>query len=127
LRALNSGTIDCRFPINLSTYDGAQQGVIITDPYVSTEMYAAVRKADRQGISPEQTMAAAVLKGHVSHETFLKDYFPKWRIRAYDTVEDCFRAVGSGETDCTLVSNYRINRITELCSKYKLSTLATGK
>ena len=127
LRALNSGEIDCLFPINLSTYDGAQQGVIITDPYVSTEMYAAVRKADRQGISPEQTMAAAVLKGHVSHETFLKDYFPKWRIRAYDTVEDCFRAVGSGETDCTLVSNYRINRITELCSKYKLSTLATGK
>jgi diguanylate cyclase (GGDEF)-like protein len=127
LQALQKGEIDCVFPINLSAYDGEQRGVIITDPYISTEMYAAVRSADRQGISPEQSMTVAVLKGHISHETFLKDYFPNWKIQMYDTVEDCFKAVGSGDADCTLVSNYRINRVIELCSKYKLTTLATGE
>ena len=127
LLALTKGEIDCLFPINLSSYDGEQLGVIITDPFVVTEMYAVVRTADRQGISAEREMSVAVLKGHPSHETFLKDNFPNWTITYYDSTEESFQAVASSAVDCTLVSNYRINRISDLCAKYKLSTLTTGE
>ena len=126
LKALKNGEIDCVFPINLSAYDGEQLGVVITDPYVRTEMYAAVRTADRQGISPERAMKIAVLKNHPSHETFIRDYFPNWQIQYYDTSDESFQAVATGDADCTLVSNYRINHVSELCAKHNLSTLATG-
>ncbi len=126
VRALSNGEVDCIFPINLSTYDGEQAGLIIADPLVKTELYAAVRSADRQGISPDQKMTVALLKGHPSHETFVKDNFPNWQIKYFDTVAQNFEAVGNGSADCTLVSNYRINRVTDLCAQYDLATLATG-
>ncbi len=127
LRALANDEIDCLFPINLSAYDGEQRDVIITDPFVSTELYAAVRSADHQGLSPDNEMSVAVLRNHPSHETFIRDHFPNWKIKYYDNSAETFRAVGSGDVDCTLVSNYRINRVDDLCSRYGLATLATGE
>ena len=127
LKALANHEIDCVFPISLSAYDGEQEGVIITDPFVKTEMYAAVRSADHMGISPEREMTVAVLKGHPSHESFLKDHFPNWSIKRYANNAESFHAVGSGEVDCTLVSNYRINRVNDLCTDNNLATLSTGE
>lgn len=126
LNALAAGELDCVFPVNLSSYDGEERGVIITDPFVTTEMFAATRAADRQGISPERKMTVAVLEGHPSHVTFLKDNFPDWKICTYDAVDACFCAVAEGEADCTLVSNYRLNRVSNLMTEYKLAPLATG-
>ena len=127
LEALKNNEIDCVFPVNLSTYDGEQMGIIITDPFVRTELYAAVRAADHQGISPDNEMTVAVLAGHLSHATFIKDHFPNWKLKYYDSNQESFKAVGSGEADCTLVSNYRINRVRDLCDKNGLATLATGE
>ena len=127
LKALVNHEIDCVFPISLSAYDGEQQGVIITDPFVKTGMYAAVRSADHQGISPDREMTVAVLSGHPSHESFLKDHFPNWQIKRYGSNAESFHAVGSGEVDCTLVSNYRINRVNDLCAENNLATLSTGE
>ena len=127
LQALVRGEIDCVFPVSLSSYDGEQMGIITTDPFVSTEMFAVVRTADHLGVSPEREMTVAVLKGHPNHETFLKDHFPNWKIIYNDNSEDNFKAVAAGDADCTLVSNYRINRVNDWCRDYKLSTLATGE
>ena len=127
IKALQRGEIDCFFPVNLSSYDGEQLGVIITDPYVSTELYAAVRTADRRGISPEQPMTAAIARGNLGFETFLKDNFPDWEIQYYDEREDGFKAVSAGEADCVLINSYRLNRVKDLCEKYELSPLATGR
>lgn len=126
IKALQRGEIDCLFPVNLSSYDGEQLGVIITDPYVSTELYAAVRTADRQGISPEQPMTVALTRGNLDFETFLKDHFPDWKTRYYDEREDGFKAVSAGEADCVLINNYRLNRVKDLCERYELSPLSTG-
>lgn len=126
LQALKNNEIDCVFPINLSAYDGEQMGIIVTDPFVSTELYAAVRAADHQGISPDNAMTVAVLAGHLSHATFIKDHFPNWTLKYYDSNAESFKAVASGEVDCTLVSNYRINRVKDLCDENGLATLATG-
>ncbi|MBQ6126635.1 MAG: EAL domain-containing protein, partial [Erysipelotrichaceae bacterium] len=127
IKALKNGEVDCIFPINLTAYDAEQLGMIITDPFVTTDMYVAVRTADHQGVSPDMEMTVAVLKGHPNHETFLKDYFPNWKIQYHDSSEENFKAVKSGEADCTLISNYRLNRVSDLCIKNKLSTLATGE
>jgi diguanylate cyclase (GGDEF)-like protein len=126
VQALVRGEIDCVFPVNLSSYDGEQLGIIITDPYATTELYAAVRTADRQGLSPEQDMTIAITKGNLNYESFVMDYFPHWKAAYYDEREDVFKAVSKGEADCILVSNYRLNRMRDLCDRYELSTLATG-
>lgn len=127
VQALKRGEIDCLFPVNLSSYDGEQLGIIITDPYMSTELYAAVRTADRQGISPDVPMTVALTRGNLDFETFLKDYFPNWQITYYAEREDGFRAVSAGEADCVLINNHRLNRTKKLCDAYNLSPLATGR
>ena len=127
LKALLDGEVDCLFPVNLSTYDGEQLGVIITDPLMKTEIYAAVRTADQQGVSQDREMTVAVVRGNPSNETFLMDNFPKWHVLYSDSSEAGFRAVAAGEADCVLVSNYRLNRVSDLCDKYKLTPLATGE
>ena len=127
LAALARGEIDCVFPVNLSAYDGEKRGVIVTDPLVVTEMFAAVRTDYKQGISPDRDMTVAILKGHPNHETFLKDNFPGWHVRSFDDLEACFRAVAEGKVDCALVNCYRLNRVGDLLVQYKLSPLSTGK
>ena len=126
LQALNDREIDCFFPVNLRAYDAEKLGDIITDTFVKTEMYAAVRTADRVGVSQDSEMTVALINGSPNFEIFLMDYFPEWKMTYYDDNEAAFQAVASGEADCVLVSNYRLNRISDLCAKYKLSTLATG-
>ena len=126
LQALSAGEIDCVFPLGMSAYDGEKRGVIITDPLVTTEMYAIVRTAEHQGVSQDQPMTVGVIGGNPNYDTFLMDYFPKWRVKYYENTEAMCKGVASGEVDCGLVSNYRINRVSGLCAKYKLSTLATG-
>ena len=127
LQALSEGEIDCVFPLSLSSYDGEKLGVIITDPLVTTEMYATVRTADRQGVSHDEEMSVAVIKGNPNYETFLMDNFPNWKLVYYDDGTAAYQAVASGEVDCGLVSNYRISQISDLCEKYDLSVLATGE
>ncbi len=80
LQAMADGEIDCLFPLSLSAYDSEQRGVIITDPLVVTEMFAAVRTADHLGVSPEREMLVAVIKGNPNYETFLMDCFSAWRL-----------------------------------------------
>lgn len=125
LEALAKGEIDCVFPLGLSAYDGEKYGVIITDPLVSTEMYAVVRTAEHKGIERDRKMNVAVIKGNPNYETFIRDNFPNWQLYYYDDIESAFEAVASEEVYCALVSNYRINRVSDLCAKYELSTLAT--
>ncbi|MCR5844060.1 MAG: transporter substrate-binding domain-containing protein, partial [Oscillospiraceae bacterium] len=64
MEALSRGEIDCVFPVNLSACDAEIIGAIITDPLVTSEMFALMREADHRGVSPDQEMTVAVLKGH---------------------------------------------------------------
>ena len=127
MEALTSGKIDCLFPVSLSPYDGEQMGIIITDAFVETEMYVAVRTADRQGVSPDRQMTVALISGNPNFESFLMNYFPSWNTKYYEDVPSGFHAVASGEVDSVLVSNYRLNRLSELSIKNDLSALTTGK
>ena len=64
----------------MSSYDGETLGIVSTNPVVSTEMYAAVRASDHQGVSPEREMTVSIIEGNPNYVTFVKDYFPKWNI-----------------------------------------------
>ena len=127
LAALTRGEIDCFFPVCLSSYDGEKLDVIITDPLLKTEMYVGVRSADKKGVSWDNEMKVAVIKGNPNYEIFLLDNFPRWKASYYEDSESAYQAVASGDADAVLISSYRLNSMYELCEKYKLSTLATGK
>ncbi len=127
LQALANGEIDCFFPVSLSAYDGEGLGLLVSDPFVRTEIFAAVRTADQLGVSNEREMAVAVLQGDPNSLTFLMDFFPNWHAVEYPDESACYRAVASGEADCVLVSNYRLNRASNASAKYGLSILATGE
>ena len=127
LKALENHEIDCVFPLSISTYDGEQRGIVITDPLVSSEMYATVRTADHQGIERDAGIKVALVSGNPSYETFVRDYFPNWKILTYNDGESAFRAIASGQADCVLVSNYRLSRVSEQLARYKLSALVTNE
>ena len=127
LQAMEKGEIDCVFPLSMSAYDGEQRGIIISDPVISTEMYATVRTADRMGISPEREMRVAVIKGNPNYESFLMDHFPKWQVQYYSDGTDAFLAVAGGVADCGLASSYRVSHISDELAEYRLSALSTGE
>ena len=127
LQALAANEVDCVFPLGISAFDGEQRGVVITDPFVSTEMYATIRTTDARGFSPEDAMTVAVIRGNPNYESFLMDHFPSWKAALYDDAEAALRAVAAEEADCGLVSNYRISRVGDMLVKYKLTPLTTGE
>ena len=126
LKALKNGEIDCVFPVILTPYDGEQEDLLAVSTPIESEMYAVVRTSDRSDFSLNGEVAVAVNKGNPSYETFLMDNFPDWERVYFETSEDCLRGISEGEADCILMSNYRIDRITALMERYKLSALSTG-
>ena len=127
LHALAAGEIDCVFPLSLGAYDGEQQGVISTDPLVRSEMYALVRTTDHRGVTRDEEITVALVRGNSGYEAFCKDYFLNWTIAWYDDGDSAYQAVASGEADCALASNYRISRVGDALVKYKLSPLTTDE
>ena len=127
LDALKAGEIDCVFPVFLSIGDGEELGVSVTSGIMDTEMYAAVRKEDHISTLSEREMTVAIHEGEINYETFLKEYFPNWKIVYCGNTEKGCRAVADGTADCMLFSNYRLTQTEGLRKKYKLAVLATGK
>ena len=127
LKALQDGDIDCVFPVNLSSNEAEEMGLVATSPLARTELYAVVKNADRQNALswPETTVAIAM--GDVSCEEFIKDNFPAWNIMRYNGSEECFRAVRGGEANCCLVGNYRLFEFNSVMDQYGLTAVATGK
>ena len=127
LEALKNGEIDCIFPVNFSDYDGEKADVFVTSPPMHSEMFAVVRKEDRKKYSLKEIDSVACVKGNHYHENFTKKYFPNWEVKFFDKPEDRYQAVASGEADCLLVTLYRLNRIADQFSKYKLTAISTGE
>ena len=127
LRALVNHEIDCAFPLSLSTWDAEQYHVVCTDPLISTEMYATVRTSDPHGLQPDSDVRVALLAGNPNYETFVRDYFPNWRIAWYESREAAFQAVASGESDAFLISNFRLPRLHDLFQSYNLTALTTSR
>ncbi len=126
LDALRKGEVDCVFPTNLGGYDGEKQGVVMTPPLMSTEIYAVVRQADMSNFTNREHVVVAVNHGNPNYDAFLADHYPTWQVVYYETTDDCLKAVSKNMADCVLVSSYRYNNMSRLCERYNLTTFPTG-
>ena len=127
LSAMKNGEVDCVFPVNLSTYDGETTGILTINPVMKTEMSLLVSMGDGSENTLRQNMTVAIDKENINLETFIKDDIPAWTIKAYDSLEDCFRAVSAKEADGVLACNYRMFDYEPLRERYKLTALPTGE
>ena len=126
LEAVQNGEADCMFPVGLRDTDGEELGVALTPGMMHSEIYTVVRAGDKAGFLEKTGVRVAVVPDNPNYGPLLLESFQDWERVEYPDLEACFRAVASGDADCLLISNYRLNSLSELCDKLKLSTLATG-
>ena len=124
--ALERGEVDCVFPANMSCYDSEEQEVLLTSVLVRTDIYAVVRRNEKNYFNNKEHVVVAVNEGNLNYASFLEVNFPGWQAIYYPTTGDCLKAVHDGVADCVLISSYRYNSISKLCDKYNLTTFATG-
>ena len=125
LDALRAGAIDCIFPVNLSSYDGETMGILVTTPFMQTEMYAVTRKTDHHVLLPEHEITVAVKEGNPNYAIFFKDHFPNWKMLTYGSIKECLHAVEAGKADCAILNNYRAIQ-NDVLHNNTLSSYTTG-
>ena len=109
LAAMKDGVIDCVFPVNISSYEGEEKGVLTISPVMRTEMSLLMRAEEPEKRMGVQDRTVAIDAGNSNFETFDKDRIPDWEIITCPTLEDCFRAVRSGAADGVPACTYRMN------------------
>ena len=127
LAAMKDGKIDCVFPVNLSTFEGEERGVLSVNPIMRTEMSLLMRSEERLERESGQTQTVAIDAGNSNFETFVKDDLPDWTIQSCPTMEDCFRSVKNRTADGVLACTYRMNVYEPMRIKYKLVAVPTGE
>ena len=125
--ALHRGELDCVFPVHLNAYDGEMLDVTVTDPFIETEMFAAVRKSDHLSLNADSELRAALVGSNPNFTSFQQDNYPNWTIVYREDLDACFRAVAAGEADCALFSSYRLLQTESERERMHLTTLATGE
>ncbi len=123
--ALKSGEIDCVFPVHLSYFDAEEMGVLITNPFVDTEMYALVRKDSGNKLSAERKMRVAVNETNSNYRTFLRNNFPNSEILNCGSLDETFDKVDDSLADFALVNNYQAAQ--QNFNRYDLYSVATGQ
>ena len=125
--ALQKGEIDCVFPANLNGYEADSLGVVTTPAMLNTSIYAIVRTQEPNIFSDEETIKVAVNKNNPNYDAVLAEKFPKWEKVYFNDTKECLKAISQDKADCLLISNYRYNNLSKLCSKYHLTSVSTGK
>ena len=126
LDALKRGEVDCVFPVSLSSYDGEQIGIVMTQPLMSTEVYAVVRQVDMNNFTNREHVVVAVDHGNLNYDSALVDHFPTWRTVYFANTGESLRAVSESVADCMLISSYRYNNLSRACERLRLTTFPTA-
>ena len=127
LAAMQSGEVDCVFPVYLSSYDADEMDLRLTSPAMKTEMNAVMRDSDQQDLSKDSTITLAVSDGDLNSETFIMDQYPGCTRKTFPGGPACFAAVASKDADCILVSNYRMPAMQDTMTKLDLYSIPTGE
>ena len=126
IEALKNGEVDCMFPANLTEYESETLGVIMTPALMRTEMDAVVRATDKKEFIRKEDVVVAVNQGNTNYDMFLAGNYPGWEIKYFKDTPAGLDAVASGEADCVILSNYRLNNIAKQCERLHLTTVYTG-
>lgn len=127
MSAMQRGEVDTVFPSNLSVYDAEKAGVLITPSIVNANLYLVVRASNVEYLKDMQYIKVAVVGGDDNYESIVKTKYYNWQIYNCDNVHACIRDVANGKAEGFLISNYRYNSISRLCSQYHLVALDTAK
>ena len=126
LEALRNGEVDCLFPVSYTDYEAERAGLLVTDPSMHAQVFAVIRKGHKKNYSLKEIESVAYVKGYHYHESFLKKHFPRWKMVPFDNSGERFHAVAARETDCFLITSYRLNILADQLSKFKLTAISTG-
>ena len=119
--ALESGTIDAAFPVGGGLYYSEENGIFQSGAVVS-----AATELVYQGEYTEETIRSfAVNENNRMQYYFVKTYYPDSEIRFYPSIDDCLRAVRSGQVGCTTLNGLRANDILRNSQYSGLSLLQT--
>lgn len=127
MSAMQRGEVDTVFPSNLSVYDAEETGVLITPSIVNANLYLVVRASNVEYLKDMQYIKVAVVGGDDNYESIVKTKYSNWQMYNCDNVHACIRDVANGKAEGFLISNYRYNSISRLCSQYHLVALDTAK
>lgn len=127
MSAMQRGEVDTVFPSNLSVYDAEEAGVLITPSIVNANLYLVVQASNVEYLKDMQYIKVAVVGGDDNFESIVKTKYSNWQIYNCDNVHACIRDVANGKAEGFLISNYRYNSISRLCSQYRLVALDTAK
>lgn len=127
MSAMQRGEVDTVFPSNLSVYDAEEAGVLITPSIVNANLYLVVQASNVEYLKDMQYIKVAVVGGDDNFESIVKTKYYNWQIYNCDNVHACIRDVANGKAEGFLISNYRYNSISRLCSQYHLVALDTAK
>ena len=79
-------------------------GILISQPYLSSNKVIVSRADFSFSYSAQQTVA--VSSGSQTVRKVLREAFPNFTLKDYDTIGDCFSAVDSGDADMMLLNQY---------------------
>lgn len=127
MSAMQRGEVDTVFPSNLSVYDAEEAGVLITPSIVNANLYLLVHASNVEYLKDMRYIKVAVVGGDDNYESIVKTKYSDWQIYNCDNVHACIRDVANGKAEGFLISNYRYNSISRLCSQYRLVALDTAK
>ena len=107
IEAIVSGRIDTAFPVGGGLYYSEESGIFLSSPVVSS-VTELVYSGEYSG---ETTGHFAVNENNRMQFFFIRTYYPDARISMYPSIEDCLRAVDTGQVGCTTLNGLRANDI----------------
>lgn len=125
-KALHRGDIDIVFPANLTISDAESMDLVLSPMLMRTEMDAVVRESSPKDFILKDNVTVAVNKGNTNYEKFLKEYYPNWQPKYFQSTSEGLNAIAAGEADTLIISNYRYSNVARQCEKLDLTTVNTG-
>ena len=120
---MSSGAIDVAFPVGGGLYYSEENGI-----YQSSAIASASTEVVFRGVYGEQTLTHfAVNENNRMQYYYVRTYFPDAKITFYPSIDDCLKAVLSGEVTCTTLNGLRANDILKNSRYRSLSLHQTSR
>ena len=119
---LEKGNIDTAFPVGGGLFYSEENGI-----FQSTSVISAATELVYSGeYTDDTTKTFAVNENNRMQYYFVLTYYPDAEITFYPSIDECLKAVSTGEVGCTTLNGLRANDILRNSRYKKLSQLQTA-
>jgi len=123
--ALKRGEIDCVFPVNMALSDAEDEGLIISDPVLESQMDLLVSKTSYGSIDLTGKVRIALIEGNTGFLGLISEYFPDCEIVYFADTVECFKGIARGEADGIIANPYQITSVSGYMDEYQLIAMDT--